>query len=100
MSRQQLRQILAPALFASEFLLLSYNEKLILLDHTSHNGTHKSAYLLLYVNRRQHPACLCSNLLVPLEARFSARIHPDELGMHCIQKAPQACFDLITQDFL
>ena len=31
MRRQQLRQILAPALFASEFLLLSYNEKLILL---------------------------------------------------------------------
>ena len=31
MGRQQLRQILAPALFASAFLLLSYNEKLILL---------------------------------------------------------------------
>ena len=31
MGRQQLRQVLAPALFASEFLLLSYNEKLILL---------------------------------------------------------------------
>ena len=27
-------------------------------DRTSRNGTQKSAYLLLYVNRRQHPACL------------------------------------------
>ena len=31
MGRQQLRQILAPALLASECLLLSYNEKFILL---------------------------------------------------------------------
>jgi len=31
MGRQQLRQILTPALFASEFLLPSYNQKFILL---------------------------------------------------------------------
>jgi hypothetical protein len=30
----------------------------------------------------------------------NVRILPDELGRHCIQKAPQAYFDLITQDFL
>jgi hypothetical protein len=26
--------------------------------HISHSDTQKLAYLLLYVNRRQHPACL------------------------------------------
>jgi hypothetical protein len=97
-SGQKLCKILTPALFAAQGFLSFQNKKFIRL----------TAFLTtVFINRHifsftltdEHPAYLCSNLFVLLEARFSARIHPDELDTHRVQKAPQAYFDLITQDF-
>jgi len=99
-SGQKLCQILAPALLAAQWFLSSQNKKLIHLTALLTTVLINRHDLLLHVCRRQHPACLRSILFVLPEARLSARIPPDELGTHCIQKAPQAYFELTSQDFL
>ena len=98
-SGQKLCQILTPALPAVQGFLSFQNKKFI----------HFTAFLTtVFINRHIVSFTLKDSntlpaytliFIVPFQACFSVRILPDELDTHRIQKAPQAYFELITQDF-